>query len=190
MNNIGSTASVPVWAPRVPRSKIRRLYEADALGIHDQELIDDVGYSLLARCDSFVTANEAVAGRARCPRCSSTVLRGGDKEELLRCRCGWELPWSEYFGTIQHRQLSGAEPVLGLFRDFIARFPLAHSSREKMVLIDQLLHGFHWYYKTGEPTRPVAINLIEGRLREVMAFLDSLTYGDKSTPELLESKAT
>ena len=58
-----------------------------------------------------------------------------------------------------------------------------------MLLIDQLLHGFHWYYKTGKPTRPVAINLIEGRLREVIAFLDRLTYGDKSTPELLESKA-
>ncbi len=58
-----------------------------------------------------------------------------------------------------------------------------------MILIDTLLHGFHWYAKTGEPTRPVAVNLIALRLGDVMDFLDELSYGDPSTPGARERKA-
>jgi hypothetical protein len=181
--------TIPAWAERVAQWKIRRLYENDAKGIYDEELIDDVGYALFARCQSFITANEATKGRARCPRCSAMVLHSGRKEELLRCECGWELLWGEYFKTIQHKQLSGAEPVISLFQAFVDRFPAAGSVRQKVFLIDRLIHGFHWYYKTDSPTRPVAINLIQGRLRQMIAFLDGLTYSDKSTPGTLAAKA-
>jgi len=34
------------WAPRVNPSTIRRLYEIDARGIADEDLIDEVGYAL------------------------------------------------------------------------------------------------------------------------------------------------
>ena len=181
---MSTTAALPVWAPRVPRWKIRRLYETDAQGIYDDELIDEVGYALLARCESFLAAVEATQGRARCPRCGAIVRHERRKEELLRCACGWELTWGAYFKTIQHKQLSGVEPVLSLFRDYVARFPAAASPRSKMLRIDELIHGFHYFYKTGGPTRPVAVNLIEGRLGQVIAFLDSLTYGEASTPGL------
>ena len=176
------TTMLPTWAPRVTQQQIRQLYAADAQGIYDEELIAAVGYGLLARCQSFLEANEAAEGRARCPRCDAVICHTGRKEELLRCACGWELPWGEYFKTIQHMQLSGAEPVRALFRTFLAAFPLARSLQEQVVQIDRLLHGFHWYYKTNGPTRPVAINLIQGRLGEVIALLDSLTYGEQSTP--------
>jgi hypothetical protein len=179
---------LPRWAPRVEKHKIRRLYETDALGITDDELIDEVGYALLARCQSFLWATDATDGRARCPVCRRIVPHGGDKEELLRCEpCGWELTWGDYFRTIQRKQLSGAEPVRELFRDFVARFPAAGRAREKMLLIDRLLHGYHWNVKYG-PTRPVAINLIQGRLTDVVAFLDDLNYGEGSTPGTLENR--
>ena len=169
---------LPVWAPRVAQSKIRKLYETDAMGIYDEELIDEVGYTLLARCEAFITANQARAGELPCPQCAQPVRR----EEVLHCPCGWERPWADYFKTIQHKQLSGAEPVLSQFQDFVKAFPTAQSPREKMLLIDGLIHGFHWYLKTNSPTRPVAVNLIKGRLSEVVAFLDDLTYSQKSTP--------
>jgi len=82
-----------------------------------------------------------------------------------------------------------AEPYLPprLFREYVAAYPAARTAREKMLLIDRLLHGFHWYYKDNSPTRPVAVNLIEGRLGDVIAFLDSLTYGEHSTPGTKEN---
>jgi hypothetical protein len=46
----------------VRQRDIRRLYETDAPGIHDEELIDEVGYGLLVRWGSFITAVESVAG--------------------------------------------------------------------------------------------------------------------------------
>ena len=106
---------LPTWARRVAKGKIRRLYETDARGIYDEDLIDDVGWALLARCESFITANRARAGQLPCPECDRPVRR----EEVLRCRCGWELPWADYFRTIQHKQLSGAEPVIEQFRAFV-----------------------------------------------------------------------
>ena len=33
---------------------IRRLYETDARGIYDEDLINEVGHGLLARCESFI----------------------------------------------------------------------------------------------------------------------------------------
>jgi hypothetical protein len=188
-NDVTNDCATPIWAPRVPQHKIRQLYENDAQGLYDEALIDGVGYSLLTRCKSFVAANEATKGRVPCPWCSRSVPHGGCKEEMLRCECGWELSWDEYFETIQHKQLSGAQPVIRQFRDYVDRFPAARTAREKVLLIDQLIHGFHWYYKTNEPTRPVAVNHIEGRLRQVVDFLDQLHYGDKSTPGTTGTKA-
>lgn len=186
---MGTLNTIPTWAPRVTQAKIRQFYETDAKGIYDDDLIEEVGYSLLARCQSFVEAKEAVAGRARCPCCSTIIPHTGRKDDLLRCTCGWELTWGEYFKTIQHKQLSGAEPVFEQFNAFIKALPSARTPQEKVLLIDCLIHGFHWYYKTNGPTRPVAVNLIEGSMGEVVAFLDNLNYGEKSTPETAENLA-
>jgi len=176
---------LPQWAPRVPQRKIRQLYQTDAMGIYDEELIAEAGYALLARCESFLAAMEARRGRAPCPVCGEIVRHDGDKSEMLQCKsCGWELSWGDYFRTIQHKQLCGAEPVLELFASFIRRFPLARTPREGMLLIDELIHGYHWNLKPPTPTRPVAVNLIEGRVGEVIDFLDALSYGDASTPGL------
>lgn len=176
------------WAPRVRQEKVRQLYENDARGFYDQELIDDVGYSLYARCQSFLTAVEAAQGRARCPRCGTLIPHHRQPEEVLRCEgCGWQTTWHRYFKSFQHQQLSGAEPVVRFFQEFLDRFPVARDYREKVFLIDRLLHGFHWYLGN-TPTRPTAVNLIEGRLSEVVAFLESLTYGEAGTPGLKENR--
>jgi len=85
--------------------------------------------------------------------------------------------------------------VIRLFRAFVREFPLARTPQKKMLAIDRLIHGFHVFYRKtshdedprGEPTRPVAVNLIEGSLDDVVAFLDQLTYGDESTPGTREN---
>lgn len=185
---MGTSGILPSWAPRVKQSLIRRLYENDARGMLDETLLSEVGWGLHARCASFISAVEAVHGRAPCPVCGAVILHQHGPKEILHCPgCGWENSWAAYFSTIQHKQLSGAEKVLELFADYIERFPRAKDAREKMLLIDGLLHGFHWYAKFGN-TRAVCVNLIEGRLHEVVAFLDALSYGPASTPGLQQRR--
>jgi hypothetical protein len=172
----------PQWAPRVKQSLIRRLYETDAHGIYDEELIDEVGYALLARCEAFIAVVEASHGKVTCPACGESIRHYVKPDTLLHCaQCGWEMSWQDYFHTFQHKQLSGAEPVLELFRSFVDGFGKARSGRKKMVLIDQLIHGFHLSL-LGEPSRTTGVNLIEGSYHEVVHFLNELSYGDDGTP--------
>lgn len=182
-------SNLPQWAPRLPKGLIKRLYELDALGIYDEELIDKVGFGLLWRCQSFIQAVEAFYGQAACPNCGKKIHHNRDKDFLLLCTdCQWQLSWGEYFATIQHKQLSGAEPVIELFSQFIQSFPHLDTPQEKMFEIDRLIHGFHIYYKDNTPTRPVAVNLIEGRLTDVIKFLEDLTLSDTSTLGLHDAK--
>jgi hypothetical protein len=178
---------LPEWAPRVPQSLIRQIYENDAQGMLDESLIDEVGWALRARCESFVTAVEASRGRANCPKCSTIIQHQSMADEILTCpSCGWQAGWKDYQKTFQHKQLSGAEPLLGLFSTYIERYPYAKEYSEKMLLIDRLIHTFHYSTKFGN-TRAAGVNLIGGKLDEVIAFLDGLTYGPESTPGLQES---
>ena len=171
---------LPEWAPRVKPAQVRQLYLLDAQGIRDEELINDVGSRLYSRCLSFLEATDATAGRVHCPACGQIVRHKLRKAAVLRCACGWSLPWADYFATIQHRQLSGAEPVIQLFQRYADGFPRARTLPEKMLLIDQLLHGFHWHARYGH-TRPAAVNLLDARLTEVIRFLDELSHGPDST---------
>jgi ribosomal protein S27AE len=181
---------LPQWAPRVKKEKIRRLYELDAKGIYDSELLNDVGYALLARCDSFITACRAREGTLPCPQCGTTVNHNHDREANMVCgKCGWSVTWGEYFRHIQHKQLSGEETAIHLFEAFVNGFPKAQNDRRKMFMIDRLLHGFHFWVKQDSivNTRPVAVNLIDARLGDVINFLDELTFGENSTPGVKEN---
>ena len=183
---------LPQWAPRVKKDKVRRLYELDAKGIYDSELLEDVGYGLLARCESFIIASRSREGYLPCPNCGTTVFHDHDREKLMVCEnCGWSVTWGAYFKHMQHKQLSGADPVLHLFEAFVNGFPKAKTNQRKMFMIDRLLHGFHYWVKkdTITNTRPVAVNLIDARLGDVIRFLDELTFGEGNTPGVQENHA-
>lgn len=178
-----SDPAAPDWAPRIPQAHVARLYAADARGIRDEALIGAIGHAFLARCQSILAATEASRGRAPCPVCRATVPHAGGDDSVMRCRpCGWRGTWRAYKRSYQRKQLhaGGMEPF---FRDYVEQFPRARTARERMLLIDALLHRFHRMV-TGTPTRPGAVNLIQGRMTEVIRFLDRLTYGDAGTEEL------
>jgi hypothetical protein len=180
------------WAPKLRPEKLQRLYETDARGIQDEELIDEVGYTLYSRCESILTVTEAFAGRLKCPGCGFVIVRepgtGGPEARICCPECAWETTWREYHQTWQHRQLWGGNAV-PVFQEFVRRFPTATSPREKMILIDQLIHGYHHDLRRRTDNRPAAANLIEGSLQQVIEFLDRLTYGSASTPRLGEAQA-
>ena len=76
----------------------------------------------------------------------------------------------------------------GFFREYGSDFTTARTPREKMILIDTLLHRYHWEM-TEQISRAGAVNLISGRLKDVIAFLDELTYSENSTPEMRDNLA-
>jgi hypothetical protein len=130
------------WASRVNPKLIRRLYRTAALGIVDEELIDAVGYALLARCRSILQATDAHAGRIICPECGNLVLREGGpwvRDAVLDCdRCHWHARWVDYFKTYQDKHLVGGGAVQ-LHAEYVERFARATSAQEKMLAIDRLI---------------------------------------------------
>jgi hypothetical protein len=179
-----STYQLPVWAPRLRKSQIEQLYQSASRGMLDEELVDEVGFSLHARCVSMLQVSEAIRGTPPCPNCGAMAQLDEGQMLFVQCaQCGWLCPWEQYQKTYQNKSLNagGMEPFV---RDFVQKFPTTHSHRERMVLIDTLIHRFHWESAGVEDGRPGATNLIQGKMKDVMAFLDHLNYGDDIPPEI------
>lgn len=182
------------WAPRVRPEKIRRLYEQDAQGLLDDELVDDVGFALYSRCLSILHVSDAMIGKVHCAQCDTIIVRKADDlDQLVRCQqCGWQTQWNDYANTYRGQEL-GAGGARDIFEDYVLRWEHVRTSRDKMVLIDQLIHRWHWETRQERPSfglgRPTGVNLIEGNRKQVLAFLDALTYGESSTPGTAATKA-
>jgi hypothetical protein len=180
------------WASRVNPSLIRRLYETDARGVVDAGLIDEVGGAVVARCRSILQATEAhERGRVSCPRCGHVVVRPAGVSiqavEITCDSCAWSVRGSDYLKTYQDKHLHGGGAV-ALFEAFIEQFGLACLPREKLLAIDRLIHGFHCV-SMGGPERIAATNLIYAKnKRELLTFLDTIPYGQGSTPGLRDNK--
>jgi hypothetical protein len=178
------------WARRVSREKIRQLYRQDAQGIVDEELIDDVGTALYARCRSILLVSNA---QVRCPRCGEVFGVEWEDEcddDVAVCPtagCGWQVTHRQYHDSWRRRHLIswGIQPVL---RAFMAQYKQARRPQDKMILIDGLLHEFHRNMTTGDLRGSAARNLIEGKYGQVLALLEELAYGNASTPGLRETK--
>jgi hypothetical protein len=154
-----STYQLPVWAPRLSKLQIQRLYQSVGRDLLDEELVDDVGFSLYSRCISMLQVSEAIRGNPPCPRCDTTAQLDHEPVRFVRCaNCGWMCPWELYQKTYQHKWLfaGGLEPFV---KDYVRRFPATHSHRERMLLIDNLIHRFHWESEGVDDGRPGATSL-------------------------------
>ena len=177
----------PTWTGRIPRHEIAELYRKDALGIRDEELIDEVGIGLLVRIEHIFRAREANSGLASCPVCRQGIEHDFEPEFLLRCEsCNWELAWSEYQKSYQGKHLI-ASGMTAFLKEYVAKYRVARSPQEKMILIDTLIHRYHWELEGGL-SGPGARDLIGGKPQEVIDFLNQLSYGTKSNPEILATR--
>jgi hypothetical protein len=189
------------WAPRVNPSLISRLYETDARGIVDDELINAVGRALHARCLSVLRATEAHVGcKVRCHRCGHLIVRPAGvsiQNVVITCdSCAWSVPGRGYLKTYQDKHLHGGGAV-ALFEAFIGQFERTCSPRKTMLAIDHVIHGFHWI-SVKRPGHIAATNVIYGiaarnviyakNKRELLTFLDTLPYGEGSTPGLRDNR--
>jgi hypothetical protein len=168
------------WSPRIRPVLIKRLYESDALGFQDDELCNDVGFRLYMRCQTvlMVSRNEVA-----CPRCDAIFrMDTSSREAVTVCPtkdCKWQTTRLEYHQSWSKKRIWGAN-ALPAFEEFYNRFSIALPYREKMVLIDQLIHSFHWSLHEKLPARSAANNLIEGEHDQVVEFLDQLTGIDQA----------
>jgi hypothetical protein len=190
------------WSPRVSLAKIRALYENEARGTVDDELIEEVGFGLLARCRSIFEYTEACEeGRVRCKRCAkqgqtSIIQRNmGKPSPLLRCpACGWSVRWRVYKAETENAdgQLRAGH-ARAAFARYVAVYPQCRTREEKILAIDRLIHEFHWILvKEGQPAqanKTAGVNLLRGNIGQVLHLLNELTYGENTPPELVEGKA-
>ena len=177
----------PTWAGRVPRHKIAELYKKEALGICDEVLIDDVGIGLLVRIEHIFRAKNANSGLASCPLCQREIPHDFDPAFLLRCEsCNWELVWAEYQKSYQGKHLI-ASGMTAFLEEYVEQYRVARSPQEKLILIDTLIHRYHWELEGGL-TGPGARDLIGGKPSEVIDFLNHLSYGTSSSPEILATR--
>jgi hypothetical protein len=191
------------WAPKVSLSNIRRLYLQEARGLCDDDLIDEVGTSLYSRCESILEFTEATCGRVRCKRCAqvgiiSLIERQTRKPgELVKCpACGWQVRWRVY---VSEAEKTGGNLHAGnagnAFERFVKTYPHYQTGREKILAIDLLIHEFHWMLlkenqdgRTSVPHKPAGLNLLQGSTNQILEFLNLLTYGENTAPELLVNR--
>jgi hypothetical protein len=189
------------WSPRVSLAKIRALYVNEANGSIDDDLIEEVGFGLLARCQSIFEFTEALEnGNVRCKRCAkrgqTTILhRNMNKPSaLLHCPvCGWQVRWRVYKAESENAdgQLTAGHAGAAFAR-YVAVYPQCRTREEKILAIDRLIHEFHWILvredQPAKANKPAGVNLLRGNTTQVFNLLNELTYGDNTPPELLEGK--
>jgi len=173
------------WAKKVPQELISKLYNQSISGLDNDELANEVGWALFARCESIISVTNGVEEKfIICPECGKNIDL---KDEVFACICGFQATLKQFKSSYKKRQLHAAN-ALPIFVAFHKNFPKAKSYGEKLICIDVLIHSFHIkssYYKTLDSydpenesvalNRPTCANLIEGSLPDVILFLDNLS---------------
>lgn len=162
----------------LPAAKLIRLYEANAAGLLDDEVLDEVGWRLWDRLGDVV---RVTAGRVRCPVCATELqvrVAGRAADELVPCMgCDWSVTPAAWHASWRHRDLNGACPE---FQRFVDAWPNARSIRDRMVLIDSVVHALHVASRRDMPGNFAARNFLEGSRPKIVALLDELAHGSGS----------
>jgi hypothetical protein len=181
------------WARRVARRDIQRLYDSDARGMLNEELLDQIHFAIHARvCDMFDVREAQQTGRVKCRECGEYVqepLRFGlkNKNNVLQCpKCGWQVTCGEFYESYTGKSMLPGSAT-GLFETYLERFPNAKTPSEKMLLIDWLIHQFH--VMQGVARMPVGENVIQGTTEQVRELIESLAGGAGATPGLSSLEA-
>lgn len=167
------------WAPKVRRAQIWQIYQNDASGVVDEDLLMNVGHALYERCRCVLMVTR---GQVECPHCGN-IFDVGRMEGIgaVQCPtpvCGWQVTPELYHATWRHQDLLGGN-ILADAETFVENYPHAHTCPERMLLIDRLIHAFHWDAVQDKPNRSAANNFIQGSHPEVVNMLERLA----STPD-------
>jgi len=168
------------WSPKLSRQILIRLYKNDAMGIKDEELVDEVGYTLYSRClQGRDEGRLKDSGKLKCHHCNE-ILLAKNRNALIHCSCGYQYIFRDYMRAFRTNSMpSGA--ATAIFNAFIDNWPRAKEYPAKMILIDNLIHEFHINLNSGVKGRFVGINLIEGTKKQIGDLILQLAYGDNNS---------
>jgi hypothetical protein len=166
------------WAPMLPTQKLVRLYELDAAGRLDDELLDDVGWRIWERLTDVIRVTN---GRVRCPICGADMhvrVEGQDPDVPVPCPNGdWSVSERVWHQSWEHRNLNGNCPE---FARYVDAWPNARSRRDRMLLVDAVVHSIHVASRDDLPGNFAARNFLEGSRPKIVALLDELANGPGS----------
>jgi len=176
------------WSPKVSRQKLLRLYKSDAKGLQDEDLVDDVGFTLYARClQGREEGKIKDSGKLKCHNCGEIIQAKG-KGLLLECSCGYQYLYRDYRRSFRTNNMPfGAAQEI--FSAFVNDWERAKGYAKKMRLIDNLIHEFHMNLNSGVKGRFVGVNLIEGTKKQIADLIISLAYGDTAKTEMFAENA-
>jgi hypothetical protein len=165
------------WSPKLSRQTVKRLYESDARGLEDEELVDEVGYTLYARCLQGRDERRLIeSGRLKCHSCGEIHAVKG-MAVPVECPCGQTYLFRDYMRSFRTDNMpSGA--ATAIFNGFVDKWPGAVGYAAKMRLVDGLIHEFHTNLNSGVKGRFVAVNLIEGTKKQISDLILSLAGGE------------
>ena len=164
------------WCPKVSRDTLLKLYQSDAKGIMDQELLDEVGYTFYTRCrQAQDTRLWLEKGRLLCHQCG-TVLSPTGYTSVVACPCGYCYTYREYRRSF-HTHNMPAGRATSIFDQYALKWPGCKDPNEKMQLIDRLIHECHVSLMSGVQGRSVCVNLIEGTKKQISDLIMVLAYG-------------
>lgn len=161
------------WCRKVSRSDLIKLYQSEASGLLDEALLEKIGISFFIRCkqskDIYPLLEE---GKMICHFCGN-VLQAASYTAVNKCVCGYCYTYREYRRSFNANNMPAhrAQPV---FDAYIEKWQACMSEKEKMLLVDWLIHECHVTVMSGERGRSVCVNLIEGtaaQLRETLEML-------------------
>ncbi|MDF2587284.1 MAG: hypothetical protein K0S41_1125 [Anaerocolumna sp.] len=163
------------WSPKVSRQSLKRLYENDANMIYDEDLLDDIGFTLYARCMQGHEERILMeSGKLRCHNCGEIIM---GQNGLMECKCGNQYLFRDYMRSFRTNNMPSGS-AKHIFQDYIKNWQKATTYAHKMRIVDNLIHEFHINLVTGVKGRFVGINLIEGTKKQIEELILSLAFGE------------
>ena len=163
------------WSKKVSRNALLQLYQSEAKGMINNELLDEIGYTLFIRCEQARNARDLIdKNMILCLNCGLSI-KCINKNDITICSCGYSYTYREYRRSCNSNNMPGgrAEPI---FNEFMKRWPKCKDSKSKMLLIDWLIHKCHVTLMSGELGRSVCVNLIEGTKTQISELINKLAH--------------
>lgn len=161
------------WAEKVSRYKLVKLYQDEAKGLLDEDLLNEIGYTFYTRCKQARDTRQRLdKGEIICHYCGE-VHQAMSYTALIACPCGYYYTYREYRRSCNANNVPGGRAT-EIFKAFTDNWLLCKSASEKMLLIDGLVHECHVSAMTGAKGRSVCMNLMEGTLSQIKDMLELL----------------